>query len=159
MLNIKPLNFKVRSMRICRLDEFTFSVDSDRKVDLAVDASKVADDRVCIQLNLTVLIEKETVLNVHYAVEFAVRDPEQAEFVVTEDTLRLPFIQINAPAIAYPYLRAFVSTLCVNAGYDSVFLSTINFQALFEAKKKNGVTNSTILPPKKPPETILSSEP
>jgi preprotein translocase subunit SecB len=42
------------------------------------------------------------------------------------------FPKVNAPAIAFPYLRAFISTLLINAGYDSVMLPSINFQALAE---------------------------
>lgn len=35
--------------------------------------------------------------------------------------------QINAPAIAFPYLRSFVSTMSVNAGYNNIILPSINF--------------------------------
>lgn len=159
MLNIRPLNFKVRSLQICPADASASSVDSERKVDLAVEASRLADDRVCIQLNLVALIETNVVLSVKYAVEFAVKDPVQDNFAVTEETLRDTFIQVNAPAIAYPYLRAFVSTVCVNAGYESVFLSPINFQALFDLKKKKGTTSNSIIPPKKIQATLLTPSP
>lgn len=37
------------------------------------------------------------------------------------------FHKVNAPAIAYPYLRAFVSTVLLNAGLESVNLPSINF--------------------------------
>jgi len=40
------------------------------------------------------------------------------------------FVTINAPAIAYPFLRSFVSTITLNAGYEPVLIPTINFQAL-----------------------------
>ncbi len=37
---------------------------------------------------------------------------------------------VNAPAIAYPYLRAFIANLTLNAGYEPVNLPSINFTAL-----------------------------
>lgn len=37
------------------------------------------------------------------------------------------FHKINAPAIAYPYLRAFVSTILLNSGLQAVILPSINF--------------------------------
>lgn len=37
------------------------------------------------------------------------------------------FHKINAPAIAYPYLRAFVSTILLNAGLEAVNLPSVNF--------------------------------
>ncbi len=37
------------------------------------------------------------------------------------------FPKINAPAIAFPFLRSFVSTITLNAGYAPVLLPSINF--------------------------------
>lgn len=37
------------------------------------------------------------------------------------------FPRINAPAIAYPYLRSFITTVLVNAGYAAMHLPTVNF--------------------------------
>lgn len=55
---------------------------------------------------------------------------------MNEDFKASHFININAPAIAYPYIRAFVSTITVNSGYNSVILSVFNFVARAEEKKK-----------------------
>jgi preprotein translocase subunit SecB len=40
----------------------------------------------------------------------------------------------NAPAIAFPYLRSFISTLTLNAGYILAVLLSINF-VNFNTKK------------------------
>lgn len=40
------------------------------------------------------------------------------------------FPKVNAPAIAYPYLRSFVTTFLVNAGYSPLYLPTVNFSAI-----------------------------
>ncbi len=37
-----------------------------------------------------------------------------------------PFVNTNAPAIAFPFLRSFVSTITLNAGFKSVILPSIN---------------------------------
>jgi Preprotein translocase subunit SecB len=37
------------------------------------------------------------------------------------------FLHINAPAIAYPFLRSFVATLTANADFAPVMLPTVNF--------------------------------
>lgn len=49
-----------------------------------------------------------------------------------DDFKKSHFPKVNAPAIAYPFLRSFISTLVVNSGYGAVILPTINFQALSE---------------------------
>lgn len=40
------------------------------------------------------------------------------------------FTQVNAPAIAFPYLRSFVTNILVSAGYPAVYLPTVNFVEL-----------------------------
>jgi len=52
------------------------------------------------------------------------------------------FTSINAPAIAYPYLRSFISTLTVNAGYQAVLLPTVNFQALAKKRKEESAIST-----------------
>lgn len=55
---------------------------------------------------------------------------------VTEDFKLSDFPKINAPAIAFPYLRAFISNLTLQAGVDPVILPSINFVKLAEQKNK-----------------------
>jgi preprotein translocase subunit SecB len=45
------------------------------------------------------------------------------------------FPYVNAPAIAFPYLRSLVSTLLLNAGFEPTILPSINFSAMHEGKK------------------------
>jgi preprotein translocase subunit SecB len=46
------------------------------------------------------------------------------------------FPKINAPAIAFPFLRSFIATLILNAGYPPCWLPSINFVSLNEQKTK-----------------------
>lgn len=46
---------------------------------------------------------------------------------ITEDFKNSHFPKINAPAIAYPYLRAYVSNLTLQSGVTPIMLPTINF--------------------------------
>ena len=46
---------------------------------------------------------------------------------ITEEFKHSHFPKINAPAIAYPYLRAYVSNLTLQSGVTPVMLPTINF--------------------------------
>ncbi|HBC3859689.1 protein-export chaperone SecB [Vibrio parahaemolyticus] len=59
-----------------------------------------------------------------YVAVFELDDPITQEFI---DGL---FPKVNAPAIAYPYMRAFIGTTLLNAGFDPVMLPSVNFQAL-----------------------------
>ncbi len=55
---------------------------------------------------------------------------------ITEDFLKSHYTSVNAPAIAYPYVRAFVATLLLNAGLESVLLPAINFVEHAKAQQK-----------------------
>lgn len=64
-----------------------------------------------------------------------------AEFESDEDmTVELikesSFANVNAPAIGYPFLRSFLATVLLNAGYEPVLLPAVNFQALYSARRE-----------------------
>jgi preprotein translocase subunit SecB len=56
---------------------------------------------------------------------------------ITEDFKLSDFPKINAPAIAFPYLRAYISNLTLQSGVEPVILPSINFVKLAERKKKD----------------------
>jgi len=45
--------------------------------------------------------------------------------------------QINGAAIVYPFLRAYVSNLTVNSGYDPAIIPSINFQQMYRDNLKS----------------------
>lgn len=54
-----------------------------------------------------------------------------------------PFMLVNAPAIAFPYLRAFLSTFMLNAGFEPIMLPSYNFTKFIEADNKQQIPPST----------------
>ena len=78
----------------------------------------------------------------HYAVQFQLllteRDSEfrlgveavayfESKAPIDEDFQKSIFVKQNSPAIAFPYLRAFVSNFTINAGIVPIVLPTYNF--------------------------------
>lgn len=55
---------------------------------------------------------------------------------VTADFVNSPFARINAPAIAFPYIRVFISNFTLNSGYNPVMLPSFNF---VEMAKENAL--------------------
>jgi len=66
-------------------------------------------------------------INLKYIAEF------EANEVITEKFKESIFPRQNSPAIAFPFLRAFVSNLLLSSGYRPMILPSINFQALDKA--------------------------
>lgn len=57
--------------------------------------------------------------------------------IIGHDLLKDPFLHVNAPAIAYPFLRAYVSNLCLMSGYTPLMLPSINFDAEWKKNTKD----------------------
>lgn len=51
---------------------------------------------------------------------------------ITESFKKSAFVNISAPAIAFPYVRAFISNMTLNAGYDPIILPSFNFVKILE---------------------------
>ena len=54
---------------------------------------------------------------------------------ITQEFKDSYFPSVNAPAIAFPFMRSFISTVTVNAGLKPMILPTINFQELAKNKE------------------------
>jgi preprotein translocase subunit SecB len=67
-----------------------------------------------------------------------------ARFDTTEDVdenfMKSHFVGMNAPAISYPYMRAFVGQMLLISGYKPITLPTINFQEIFKRKQLEATT-------------------
>lgn len=68
------------------------------------------------------IVQSNFVLDMVYRTEF------EAESAIDDDFKKGPFPNINAPAIAYPLLRAAVASACVNLFGRPIVLPVVNFQ-------------------------------
>lgn len=48
-------------------------------------------------------------------------------------TSKFPFV--NAPAIAYPFFRAFIANTLLNCGLEIMYLPSVNFEVIYKKKK------------------------
>lgn len=76
---------------------------------------------ICFELHATASAELKVKIHCEYWAFFASTEP------LTQAFLESNFTSVNVPAIAYPYLRSFVTASLVNAGYTALYLPTLNF--------------------------------
>jgi preprotein translocase subunit SecB len=138
MLQIRPKNFYANHVELGPIVDLDLDLH-DKNLSLTVDVSKPdhTDTEVLIHIHLKVLVNDGMGIRLHYCGEFEVADADTADFKVNDETLKDVFMQVNAPAIAYPYVRAFVSSLCATAGYEPTILPPVNFQALFGRRRED----------------------
>jgi preprotein translocase subunit SecB len=70
-------------------------------------------------------------LHIEAAAFFESKDP------ITEEFKQSSFVIENSPAIAFPFLRSFVQTLCVNSGVPPIILPAVNFSEVEEVSAKS----------------------
>jgi preprotein translocase subunit SecB len=75
--------------------------------------------------------EKKFILSLKATAHFETDKPIDSDFQNS------PFAKINAPAIAFPYIRTFVSNLTLNSGLNPIFLPSFNFVKLAADKKED----------------------
>lgn len=66
--------------------------------------------------------------NFSLVIEYAARF--STDEIIDEDFKTSNFVKFNAPAIAYPFLRTYISNLTLNSGFSPIILPTINFTKL-----------------------------
>jgi len=54
---------------------------------------------------------------------------------VTEEFKTSKFISINAPAIAFPFVRSYISNLTLQSGLSTIILPSVNFVEFSKLKK------------------------
>ncbi|ENM3932477.1 protein-export chaperone SecB [Vibrio cholerae] len=78
---------------------------------------------------MSLSIEGNVKLDIKYVALFEGDDEFDEEFQQSA------FPRVNAPAIAYPFLRAFIGTFLLNGGYEPIMLPSVNFSALYKSEK------------------------
>lgn len=126
--------FKFRGYRIT---EATMHIAADRKVDQQLNVS-FPGIRYNTQDHTYTLILGVTVTNEDKSLDISV---EMVGFFEFDRDLSQKekdcFFSANAPAIMFPYIRAYISTVTGTAGIEPIILPTINFaEALRKVEAK-----------------------
>jgi preprotein translocase subunit SecB len=110
-------------------------LDEDEEFDFRFDYSAHRPDTLDVRNKFAIAFKaliqypKDSVqFSIVFLAQFHTDDDFEDEY------LNSKFVLINAPAIGYPFLRAFIANTLVLAGYKQLMLPTINFVKLYEHK-------------------------
>lgn len=121
---IQLLDTKVMNLNLAPLGS---DVESE-SVSLSFDPSFDLEAENLFWVNFDIeLSTKEVCLKVEFSAKFETNGRIDDEFRNSH------FILTNAPAIAYPYLRSYVSTVLLQSGYTPLTLPAINFNKFTKA--------------------------
>ena len=74
-----------------------------------------------------------------YQIELEYEGSFETEDIVDQEFMDSPWPQVNGAAIVYPYMRAFVSTLTINSGFEPAIIPSVNFQKMYADKVANKI--------------------
>lgn len=60
----------------------------------------------------------------------------QVDQVIDEQFRQSDFINVNAPAIAFPYVRSYISNLTLQSGFAPIILPSVNFVKLNKKREE-----------------------
>lgn len=120
------MNISLTSTRAQHLlFRFNDQIEKDN-VSLSYEVGTADDDNqfFAIKFRIEIRSEKQYEMELDYIADFETDQPIDDEFISSH------FPRVNAPAIAYPFVRSYVSTIILNSGFEPLILPTINFQAM-----------------------------
>lgn len=116
-MNITLKSSKVDDLSLNKSDEKIEQMEFS--VSTAFSTEEMNSFLVVFELKLQA--DDEYILSIRHLSRF------EASTEIKEDDRESPFFSINAPAIAYPFLRAYVANFLLSSGFESKLLPTINF--------------------------------
>ncbi len=121
-MKIKLIDYKVTDLTL-RTSETGTQIDT-AKNDLNFEVGQFFPDEEqhIFGIGFKVAFEREGV-----SIQTEMRFFFETDETITDDFKNGPFPAINAPAIAFPYLRSFLSILTMQAGYPPIMLPSVNF--------------------------------
>ncbi len=124
------MKLQILSQKITAFSLKTDHASQEQKINLnyQTDYASDAKNRFILTFNISISHPNEFELQCTYATTFQTSEDINDEFKNSD------FPKINAPAIAFPFLRVLISNFTLNAGYNPVLLPSINFVELHNNK-------------------------
>lgn len=128
-LQLKKNN--VQELHLTRSKEKLDTNESAFSLGMAVGLPEEADDRnhFAITFKSEFQIKEGFILKVEYQSIF------ETDVLIDDNFKNSRFITVNAPAIAFPFFRAFIATFLTSSGFEPIILPSINFLKLSQEQK------------------------
>ncbi|WP_304645973.1 protein-export chaperone SecB [uncultured Duncaniella sp.] len=129
-MKIQLKEWRVKDLVLTSKQESSFSESNDNKFQLSFGHALYPDNPQEFIIGFKIGIN-ETMFSIALEMAFIF----ETDSKIDENFKDSSFLKINAPAIAFPYIRAYISNLTLQSGYDSIILPSINFVSLNEKNK------------------------
>ena len=121
-MNIQLLETYVDELSLLKIDDTEKIEKMQFSVGQAFSTTNLKE--FVIVFDVKIKVGEERLLQIKYISKF------ESDQSINEDERGSKFFSINAPAIGYPFLRAYISNIMLSSGYDPIIMPTINFVKL-----------------------------
>ncbi|HFG1893407.1 TPA: protein-export chaperone SecB [Vibrio cholerae] len=118
-MNIRIIQSRVTGLNVQR-EEF---IDDENNLELNYSASDIPESPNNYSISFKIKLKHKTGFS--YEVEY--ESIFETDNAIDEEFMNSHFVSVNSPAIAYPFLRAYMANLMLSSGHDPIMLPTINF--------------------------------
>lgn len=131
-MKIQLKGWRVKHLALTSKQENSFTESNDKKFLMSFGHALEQDNPKEFIIGFKIELE-EVSFNIALEMAFIFETDNKIDDNFKESA----FLNINAPAIAFPYIRAYISNLTLQSGYDSVILPSINFASLHEKDNRH----------------------
>ncbi|MBD5284018.1 MAG: preprotein translocase subunit SecB [Bacteroides sp.] len=121
-MKLKLLDYRVVNLNLESIEQDSSLTQQSNELDLQVGQFYPEDKDNIFGVGFRVAFKQDG-----YALKVEMRFFFETDDIVTDEFKNSSFPVINAPAIAFPYLRSFLSIITMQSGYPPVMLPSINF--------------------------------
>ena len=121
-MKLKLLDYRVVNLNLESIEQDSSLTQQSNELDLQVGQFYPEDKDNIFGVGFRVAFKQDG-----YALKVEMRFFFETDDIITDEFKTSSFPVINAPAIAFPYLRSFLSIITMQSGYPPVMLPSINF--------------------------------
>ncbi|WP_318473286.1 protein-export chaperone SecB [Photobacterium leiognathi] len=130
-MNLQLRTTFVDSLNISKLDSLIEPRDGfDLNFGCAFSEQSNDSFQVFFNLNIEICAADSAIHEPTHTLELKYTAIFDLDDEMTEEFRSGLFPKVNAPAIAYPFMRTFLSNTLLNAGFEPIMLPSVNFQAI-----------------------------
>lgn len=126
---IRLVEFKVTNVSFKAGESFDSSIEDELKINLGYGIDFGGNNSYGYAVNFNVRMYNE---EMGFDLEIDALGLFESKRKINDEFKNSHLVNINSPAIAFPFLRSFVNTFTTNAGLNPIMLPAINF-----AEKQN----------------------
>lgn len=121
-MKLKLLYYRVVNLNLESIEQDSPLTQQSNELDLQVGQFYPEDKPNIFGVGFRVSFKQDG-----YALKMEMRFFFETDEIITDEFKNSSFPIVNAPAIAFPYLRSYLSIITLQSGYPPVMLPSINF--------------------------------